>query len=119
LANEELLERIREIYKASRENYGVLDVHAELKDEGWTVNHKRVARLMRFQGIVGVTRRRGFKTTRRSSDAQRVPNLVERSFTAYAPDRLWVADITYIPTWSGFLYLAVVMGVYSRRILAG
>ena len=117
VANEELLARIRAIYQASRENYGAPNVHAELQEEGWTVNHKRVARLMRLHGIVGVTRRRRFKTTQRSADAQGIPDLVERSFTADAPDRLWVADITYIPTWAGFLYLAVVMDVYSRRIV--
>ncbi len=117
VANEGPLERIREIYQTSRENYGAPNVHAELTDEGWTVNHKRVARLMRLHDIVGVTRRRGFTTTRRDADAQRVPDLVERSFTADAPDRLWVADITYIPTWAGFLYLAVVLDVCSRRIV--
>ena len=117
VANVVLLARIREIYKASRENYGAPNVHAELQDEGWTVNHKRVTRLMRRHGIVGVTRRRGGTTTQRNSDAQRIPDLVERSFTADAPDRLWVADITYIPTWAGFLYLAVVLDVYSRRIV--
>lgn len=72
---------------------------------------------MRVHEIVGVTRRRGAKTTRRDREARPAPDLVDRSFTATAPNQLWVADITYIPTWAGFLYLAVVVDVYSRRIV--
>ena len=115
--NTRLVERIRVIHKDSRENYGSPNIHAELVDEGWHVNHKRVARLMRVHGIVGTTRRRRATTTRRNRDARPAPDLVERAFTATAPNQLWVADITYIPTWAGFLYLAVVVDVYSRRIV--
>jgi len=114
--NARLVERIRAIHKDSRENYGSPNIHAELVDEGWRVNRKRVARLMRVYGIVGVTRRRRTTTTRRDREARPAPDLVERAFTATAPNQLWVADITYIPTWAGFLYLAVVVDVYSRRI---
>jgi len=117
VANELLLDRIREIHRDSRENYGALNILKELSEAGWLVNHKRVARLMRLHGIVGVTRRKGFKTTRRDSDSRPAPDLVERAFAADGPDQLWVADITYIPTWAGFLYLAVVMDVFSRRIV--
>jgi putative transposase len=117
VANELLLDRIREIHRDSRENYGALNILKELSETGWLVNHKRVARLMRLHGIVGVTRRKGFKTTRRDSDSRPAPDLVERTFVADGPDQLWVADITYIPTWAGFLYLAVVMDVFSRRIV--
>jgi putative transposase len=116
-ANARLVARIRQIHRASRENYGSPNIHAELADEGWRVNRKRVARLMRLHGIVGVTRRRRVWTTRRDRDARPAPDLVERAFTATAPNQLWVADITYIPTWAGFLYLAVVVDVFSRRIV--
>lgn len=72
---------------------------------------------MRERGIFGVSRRKKFKTTRRDRDARPAPDLVERRFIADAPNRLWVADITYIPTWSGFLFLAVVLDVFSRRVV--
>lgn len=71
---------------------------------------------MRQVGLAGVSRRR-FVTTTVKGDSRQAPDLVERNFTAEAPDRLWVADITYIPTWAGFLYLAVVLDAYSRRIV--
>jgi putative transposase len=76
-----------------------------------------VARLMRAAGLFGVSRRNWIITTVRDRDARPAPDLVERNFTAAAPNRLWVADITYIPTWAGFLYLAVVLDVFSRRIV--
>ena len=80
------------------------------------VGRKRVARLMSQAGLAGVSRRRFVTTTVRDGSRQ-APDLVERNFTAEAPDRLWVADITYIPTWAGFLYLAVVLDAFSRRIV--
>ena len=70
-------------------------------------------------GLEGVSRRRRLRTTRRGTDAQPVPDLVKRDFAVGAPDRLWVADITYVSTWSGFLYLAVVMDAFSRRVAYG
>jgi putative transposase len=112
-----LLERIRAIHGKSRGTYGVPRVHAELKAEGMRVGHKRVARLMRAAGLQGVSRRKGCWTTIRDRDAQAAPDLVQREFAAPAPDRLWVADITYVPTWAGFLYLAVVLDAFSRRIV--
>jgi putative transposase len=112
-----LLERIREIHAASRGTYGAPRIHAELAALGCTVGRKRVARLMRAAGLAGVSRRKGVRTTRRDSRARPAPDLVQREFTADAPDRLWVADITYIPTWAGFLYLAVVLDAFSRRIV--
>jgi len=78
-----------------------------LRAEGRAVGKKRVARLMRAAGIVGVSRR-GVITTRRDRDARPTPDLVDRNFTANRPNQLWVADITYVPTAAGFLYLAVV-----------
>ena len=116
-ANARLVARIREIHLASRGTYGAPNVHAELQETGWRVNHKRVARLMRQHGIVGVTRRTARGTTRRNPTAVPAPDLVARTFTAERPDQLWVADITYVPTWTGFLYLAIVLDVCSRRIV--
>ena len=86
--------------------------------EGGRVSRKRVARLMRELGIEGVTRRR-FKTgtTKRGAKARPAPDLVRRDFSAERPDQLWVADITYVRTWAGWLYLAVVLDAWSRRIV--
>jgi putative transposase len=112
-----LLERIRAIHEKSRGTYGVPRVHAELKAEDTHVGRKRVARLMRQAGLAGASRRKGCWTTRRDRDARPAPDLVQREFVAQGPDRLWVADITYIPTWAGFLFLAVVLDAFSRRIV--
>ncbi len=116
-ANAQLLTRIQDIHRASREAYGALNIHRELVEAGVRVNHKRVARLMRRHGIVGVTRRTYHGTTRRDLAAPVAPDLVDRTFVAAQPNQLWVADITYIPTWAGFLYLAIVLDVFSRRIV--
>lgn len=114
----ELARMIRQAHKDNRSVYGRPRLFAELKEQGVRVGQKRVARLMQQEGIVGVSRRRrGPKTTKRNADARPAADLVERDFTAAGPDQLWVADITYIPTWSGFLYLAVVLDAWSRRIV--
>lgn len=113
----ELAEAIRAAHAASSSTYGVLRIHEDLKDEGFRVGKKRVARLMREHGIVGVSRRRGPRTTMRKAGDPKGPDLVQREFAADRPDALWVADITYVPTDSGFLYLAVVLDVFSRRIV--
>ncbi len=110
-------DRIEALYRRSRSTYGRPRIHAELIDEGIHVSGKRVARLMRERNIHGASRRPTVITTRRDRDASPAPDLVDRRFVAGAPDQLWVADITYIPTWSGFLYLAVVLDVFSRRIV--
>ena len=115
--NERLLKRIREIHTFSRETYGRPHMYAELRDDGWLVNRKRVARLMSLDGLQGATRRRKWRTTKRAKDARPTPDLVGRNFGVDGPDRLWVADITYVPTWSGFLYLAVVVDAWSRRVV--
>jgi hypothetical protein len=107
---------IRAAHAASRGTYGAPRIHAELMAKGIRIGRKRVARLMRQAGLAGVSRRR-FVITTVKGDSRRTPDLVERNFTAEGPDRLWVADITYIPTWAGFLYLAVVLDAYSRRIV--
>lgn len=112
-----LTARIQTIHTHSRGTYGAPRVHAELWAEGSRVGRKRVARLMRAVGLRGVSRRQGARTTRRAPAARPAPDLVQRDFTAPRPDQLWVADITYIPTWAGFLYLAVVLDAFSRRIV--
>ncbi len=112
-----LVERIRAIHGRSRGTYGAPRIHAELAAAGTHVGRKRVARLMRSVGLAGVSRRRGVRTTQRREGARPAPDLVERDFTAERPDRLWVADITYVSTWAGFLYLAVVLDAFSRRVV--
>jgi putative transposase len=111
-----LLTEIRIAHEVSRGTYGAPRVHAELAAKGIRVGRKRVARLMSQHSLAGVSRRKFVITTVKGGNRQ-APDLVERNFTAPAPDRLWVADITYIPTWAGFLYLAVVLDACSRRIV--
>jgi putative transposase len=112
-----LTEQIHAIHDWSRGTYGAPRIHAELQDRGVRVGCKRVARLMRAVGLRGVSRRTAPTTTRRRSEARPAPDLVERDFTARGPDELWVADITYVPTAAGFLYLSVVLDAFSRRII--
>ena len=107
--DQELLIEIEQIHEFSRETYRRPRVHAELRGEGYTVNPKRVGRLMRMGGLRGASRRRKWRTTTRDEEARPAPDLVERNFTAEGPDQLWIADITYIPTAAGFLFLAVVL----------
>jgi putative transposase len=116
-ANEELLERIRSIHARSRGTYGAPRIHAELMDEGKGVSRNRIARLMRSAGLYGVSKRRWCTTTIRDNKARPAPDLVQRQFKADGPNRLWVADITYVPTWAGFLFLAVVLDAWSRRVV--
>jgi putative transposase len=112
-----LTEKIREVYQRSRETYGYPRVHAELRALGVRCGRRRVARLMRRAGLRGCMRARKKRTTRRDPRAVPAPDLVKRDFHATAPDRLWTADITYLKTDEGFLYLAFVLDVYSRRIV--
>ena len=113
-----LTARIHEIYRRSRETYGSPMIHAELADDhGIRVGRKRVARLMRAAGLRGATLRKFVVTTERAAQSSPVADLVERRFYAERPNRLWVADATYIPTWSGFLYLAIVLDVFSRKVV--
>jgi len=113
----ELTAHIDAIHRLSRGTYGAPRIHAELTARGLQVGRKRVTRLMRNAGVQGVSRRRPFHTTVRDEAARPAPDLVDRQFTATGPDRLWVADITYVPTWAGFLYLAVVLDAWSRRVV--
>ena len=105
VADDQLADKIAQIHAASRETYGAPRIHAELREQGIRVGKKRVARLMKLRGLQGVHRRKWPVTTKRAERARPAPDLVERQFTADAPDQLWVADITYIPTSAGYLYL--------------
>ena len=98
-SNEELLALIRAVHERSRGTYGAPRIHAELVASGTRVGRHRVARLMRAAGLQGASRRRWALTTMRDRKARPAPDLVERNFVAEGRDRLWVADITYIPTW--------------------
>ena len=111
-----LVAEIHSAHEASRGTYGSPRIHAELAARGIRVGRKRVARLMVAAGIAGVSRRKFVATTVKGSGRQ-APDLVERNFRAESPNLLWVADITYIPTWAGFLYLAVVLDACSRRVV--
>lgn len=112
-----LIERITVIHQESRQTYGAPRIHAELRAEGVGCGRQRVARLMRAANIVGCHRRRRTGTTVREPAAPLAPDRVDRQFVAAAPNVLWSADITYVPTWMGFLYLAVVLDVFSRRVV--
>lgn len=115
--DEILTERIRYYHGLSDGIYGAPRILEDLQDEGIRIGQKRVARLMRSAGLEGVGRRKGVCTTVRKPGAQGAPDLVNRDFSADRPNRLWVADITYIHTWAGFLFLAVVLDAFSRRIV--
>jgi putative transposase len=112
-----LTDRIVTIHRQSRATYGAPRIHAELAASGIRCGRKRVTRLMRTAQIVGCHRRRHVGTTSREPAAQPAPDLLARQFVAAAPNTKWTADITYVPTWAGFLYLAVVLDVFSRRIV--
>lgn len=116
-SDEQLLALIRSIHERSRGTYGAPRIRAELVATGTPISRKRVARLMRKAGLQGASRRRWTTTTVRDKKVRPAPDLVERNFVAEDRDRLWVADITYIPTWAGFLYLAVVVDAWSRRVV--
>jgi len=113
----QLGDRIEAIHRRSRSTYGRPRIKAELKDDGITLSNDRLARLMNERNLVGASRRKGVRTTIRDLDARPAPDLVDRKFVADAPNKLWVADITYIPTYAGFLFLAVVLDAFSRRIV--
>jgi putative transposase len=117
LADDELAGIMLGVFAFSDQTYGRPRIHAALRVHEVFISRKRVRRLMLENGLVGRRRRRFVVTTQRDGDARPAPDLVDRKFTADAPNKLYVADITYIPTWSGFLYLAVVLDVFSRRIV--
>jgi putative transposase len=113
-----LTQTIRQIHVKSRGTYGSPRIHAELRQgHGRRCGRKRVARLMRQVGLVGCHRRPFVRTTRREPTAESAPDLVGRRFQALSPNRLWVADITYLPIARGFAFLAVVLDVFSRKVV--
>jgi len=117
-ADDALAETIDDIYKGSGNRYGAPEIHAGLADGHKVfVGRKRVARPMREEGIVGVTRGKKWRTTTPDPAASPAPDLVERDFAATAPDQLWVADLTYVRTWAGFCYAAFVIDMFSRMIV--
>ncbi len=116
-ADQALLDRIRVIHEQSRQTYGAPRIHAELRDMGVHCGRKRVARLMRQAGVAGAHRRHRPRTTVRDQQAVPAPDLVARAFRADHPDRFWLADITYVRTWSGWLYVAVVLDAFSRCVV--
>jgi putative transposase len=118
LHDAELTRAIVRIHEASRGTYGRPRIHAELRYEGTRCSGKRVARLMRHAGISGIpARRRHRGLTRRRPGVAPHPDLVGRRFSAPRPDRLWVGDITYVPTGEGWVYLATILDCCSRRIV--
>jgi putative transposase len=118
LRDAELERLIAAVFAESRETYGAPRVHAELQARGVRVGKKRIARLMRQQGLAGVSRRgKRRRTTTPDPASAPAPDLVKRRFAAERPDELWLADITYLPTYEGWLFLAVVMDVCSRKIV--
>jgi putative transposase len=118
LADEVLTEQIRTVFKDNRKVYGSPRIHVELAEDGVHVGRKRVARLMKAADIVGCHRRkRSFSITKQNPKADVAPDLVDRKFVATAPNQLWVADVTYVPTVQGWLYLACVTDVFSRMVL--
>ncbi len=117
-ADADLTRHIRTIHAGSHGTYGAPRVHAELRADGLSVGRKRIARLMRAAGIPGVSRRTSAPIpTRQATDHHPASDLVRRNFMAERPNELWVADITFLPTLAGFLYLAVVLDAWSRRII--
>jgi putative transposase len=117
LGDASLLERIGEIRERTRGVYGAPRVHAQLRLEGVRVGRERVERLMRQAGLSGLVKKKRGRTTIRVPGVRTAPDLVERDFASSEPNRLWCADITYVRTWEGWLYLAAVMDCYSRRIV--
>ena len=112
-----LSEEIQRVFEANYRVYGVRKIYHQLRREGTLVGRDRVWRLMREAGLQGARRGRPKFTTKRDPSAPRPPDLVERNFTAEAPNRLWVADFTYVRTWAGFSYVAFVEDVFSRMIV--
>ncbi len=116
-ADERLKVEIAAAHAACRGTYGAPRIRAELAARGIQTSRKRVARLMRALGICGVSRRRRVRTTPPDAQVRAAPDLVDRNFVATALDQLWVADITYIPTLTRMLHLAVVLDACSRRVV--
>ncbi len=112
-----LTERIKDAYDTNRGVYGSPRIHAELKAQGIRCGRKRIVRLMQEKGISARRKRRKARTTNSNHNSPVAPNLLERNFVAHAPNKTWVADITFIATYEGWLYLAGVLDTYSRKLI--
>jgi transposase InsO family protein len=115
--DELLATHVRAVHQGSRGTYGGPRIHAELRHDGFATGRKRIARLMREQGICALPRKRFRRTTDSDHDHVIAPNVLARDFVADRPDRRWVTDITYVWTWEGWIYLAVVLDLFSRRVV--
>jgi putative transposase len=113
----ELLEKIQEIHKGSRESYGSPRIREALKQKGVKVGRRRVMRLMKEEGIEGKGKKKYKATTSSKHNLPVAENVLQRDFKARGPDQKWVADITYIPTCEGWLYLAIIIDLYSRKVV--
>lgn len=116
-ANQELLMKIKEVYQASHGTYGSPRIHAELLAKGYSCSRKRVSRLMKIAGIQAKMNKKFKVTTKSNPQAKAAPNLLQQEFTASMPNQRWGADITYIATNEGWLYLAAIIDLFSRRIV--
>ena len=112
-----LRDEIQRVWEEHFQVYGVRKVWRQLKREGIDIARCTVERLMRQMGLEGVVRGRKFKTTTPDNKAVRLPDLVQRDFTATRPNQLWVSDLTYVATWRGFVYVAFVIDVFARKIV--
>jgi putative transposase len=117
MANQELIQKIKAVFKESLETYGSPRIYRELKAQGLACSENRVARLMRLRDLRAKQSRRYKITTKRNKAHPAAPNLLQRDFRADRPDQKWLADITYIPTQEGWLYLATILDLYTRRIV--
>ena len=113
----QLTQEIRQIFVSHRGRYGSPRIQVELKDQGQSIARKRVARLMREAGLCAKGKRHHVVTTHRDTSHPVATNLLNRDFTAPEPNTKWVTDITYIPTGQGWLYLAVILDLYSRAVV--
>jgi putative transposase len=112
-----LTQEIRQVFEVHQMRYGAPRIHRDLHDEGISCSRKRVARLMRAEELSARSKRRRVVTTKRDETHPVAPNLLNRDFHAEEPDKKWVTDITYIPTKQGWLYLAVILDLYSRMVV--
>lgn len=117
MANQELMQKIEMVFEESGETYGSPRVHQALIRQGVRCSKNRVARLMRLRGLKAKQTKRYRATTRRNRAHPVAPNRLQRDFVAHRPNEKWLADITYIPTQEGWLYLAVILDLYSRRVV--
>lgn len=113
----ELVGRIHAIHQESRETYGSPRVHAQLRREGRTAGRHRIARLMRWEGLRGCAKQRFRRTASVRAETPAAPNLLKGDFSAAAPNRVWVGDITQVRTREGWLYLAVLIDLFSRKVV--